>query len=307
MTPGYPEHWSHNDVIRAGIVSEKHASIRKMRDLGDTNTSKIRSSLRITDDFMVYVMNSSGDAIGILGNCSLGDLSVTSTSGNKTLPSLILSNGAGSLESINISSQSLLVIENLSRNDVIILRGNISSYTSLTGAQVGMALDDEAKRGITFIVIGDPGYGMLGFSTAIINSTVLDVVNTSQELGLTAGDVVNISDSPIDIPGAIISPNVTDIRIIATAGSAPGIVPVVASWIYEDSRVWYFAVDNGTIDAGLFSDNIARMINSTTTVNWPVCSAPVISSGILQVAHSDAVIAYHDQLLTIRTVVWREQ
>lgn len=320
-TSGYPQHWTatQNTITaqKIGIVSDDQLSMRKIRLLPVIDTSTLKSKLRIRDHFSIYFTpsNSPNTVLGIMGVCALGDATITTTSSNKTLPTMIISRPGNLLyDRLNSTTKAYTSFTQANSffesQDIIILEGallNASSFDSAT-----LSLSQQSKRGITYVVIGDIRDASVPSQSnslgMVINNTAVSSISVVGKNGIALG---LSEDETFSIAGTLPllqTPNdsaVSNYVVIAKDSSGKA---VYASWLYNDAQVYYFATTAGTNSTGgLLSDIIANATNSMIVVSWPICTVPIVPSDAKQTVMYKRTVPYHDQLLDAHMIVWRNK
>jgi len=301
-TEGYPQYWTNDTVIRAGIRSDDRLSLRKFRELSYIDNATLRRVLRTTDNVYVYLSNASNATVSFFGNCGVGDFSVSSSLANKTLPAVSLAGGQHPVsDNMNLSIRAdNAVIGNLSAYDVVVIEGNISRNLSLS--ELTFHLESLAKRGVSFIIIGDPGASMLGVS---INKTIASNITLEDgaDIGFNANETLNITAGSTDTINQSLHPAVYNFTVIARAS---GGAVAYATWRYYDAQVFYLATAMGVrADGTNLTLHLANLTNGLIVESGPICTTPVPAGDAKQVAKATRTIAYHDQLLTVNVLVWR--
>jgi hypothetical protein len=301
---GYPLYWSNETVIRAGLVSDGHLSLRKATELAKAPAPQLRTQLRITDNAYIYFTNASNATVAVFSQCGVGMTSVNSTARNQSLSVLGFSTGSwGVVSGANITASSPAALANLSRSDVIVLEGNISATFAgnFSTQQAQLWIEDAARRGVTIFVIGDPGFSLLGIKVNVTPVTSIAVQGQAGlPLGFATNDAVTVASnlSTIEIPSSAHVQNFTTIGLSNLGKVA------YASWLYDDALVWYVASGSGSATSGTTAAILSGAINRSVVVSRPVCDNLTLPSA-KQVATHARTIVYHDQLLTMHVVTWR--
>lgn len=303
---GYPSAWESENVIRAGIASDKHLSPRKIKEIAELEYTALKKTLRITDEVYVYFHNGT-DTLPFFGTCGIGGLSVSNTEGNRTIPTMTMTrSGATISPSLNITQSSNdSAYESLLDQDILLIEGNITATTTLTSDQIRLRMHDFAKRGGTIILLGNPGTSLFG---AIFNATNTTSVSFTggkgEEWGFLDGDSYTFgSEITIDTLLSISGEDITAYTVYATTDDGS---TAIAKWIHGDATVWYIANASGTTANGTdVATLISETIDSMTIDNWPTCDEFVAPTNAKQVSYYDRTIAHHDNLIGIRTVTWR--
>jgi hypothetical protein len=297
-TPGYPEHWTNGSVVRAGLTSDGHLSLRKVSQLAQLSSSKLHQSLHVSDNVYVYITNQSNDTVGLFGTCGVGDLSVNSTMHNITLPGVVIANAVGAVGSkLAITQQTpSAAYTNLSSFDVLVIEGNLTS--SISDAESKLFLEAVALRGVTIFVVGDPGFSVFGITT---NTTaVTSIAPNADALGFTSGETIAVA---ANVPTIVVTGSaVSNFTTIATTDAG---AIAYATWLYEDARVWYFGSAAGTAANGDVADLIALAVNGSVQVPWPICELPAPPNA-KHIATHTRTMPFHDQLLTLHVLLWRD-
>lgn len=297
---GHPAHWMNGSVIRAGMLSDGRLSLRKATELAGLSEQDLRMALRTTDDIYIYFTNSSNGTVSLFGACGVGDASAASTARNETLPSVaIVGDSHPVSDLLPVAQRSDDAIGNMTQ-DVVIVEGGISS--NLSDTEIRRVFDVVARRGLTFIVLGDPGIPILGIDVNASDADSLTVDDGGEELLLTPGEELNVSGT-IPTINAPLGEAVGNYRQIAA--SDQGAI-AYATWTYHDARVWYLATTAGTHDDG--RDLQLTVVNATRdmiTVPRPACG-PVQLPDAEQVAIHTRTMTHHDELLRMHVLVWRE-
>lgn len=296
---GYPQHWLSGDVLRAGLRSADQLSLRKTYELGDVPQSRLQAILRTTDPIYVYATNRTNHTVPIFGRCGIGALSVSETPANRTLPAIAIVATSHPVSDIATLAQrgDDGVYANLSSQDVIIIEGNVTS--NLSDAQRFIALEQTAERGITVVIIGNPGIPIFGLR---VNATAITAAEVQMDLfGLNDSDLLTITGTfaTIDAPSNSL---VTNYTIIANASKA-----LYATWLYNDARIWYFGTATGTkADGTPLVEVIGNATRDMIKVPWPECGNISLPDAEQIALHTRSLI-YHDERLDLHVLVWREE
>lgn len=299
---GYPQHWTAGDVIRAGLASDGVLSLRKADELAALNADDLKSALRVSDNLYVYVTGQDG-VIGIFGSCGIGDIASAGMPGNDTLPAMaiasapVLSAAAGIVPTVGDDA-----FYNLTQQDVVIIEGAIIS--GLADAEIMRLFQDAARRGMTFIIVGDPGIPILGVRTNATPIAGLTVDGDGERLGFSQGEALTVSGTfaALDPANVTADASVRNYAPIATVGGKD----VYAAWLYGDARVWYLATTDGTHANGTaIIDTLANATQGMVEVSRPVCGAAPVPDAE-QLAMHKRMIVHHDQLLELNVLVWRD-
>lgn len=302
---GFPVHWTNSTVIRAGLAADGQLSMRKAQQIGTLPENDLRQALRLTDNFAVYAINSSGDIEPVFQRCSLGDLTISGSAGERALPAVAVVGSPHPLTNLveNITVHPLASGFDAARDaDVIILEGNLSNG-SLTPAEVRLKIEELSRRGVTIVVAGDIGVQLPGVVINSSNATWLNV-SDAWKGNLTGGERLNVSPVGELVHAPIILESTSEnYRTIAVSEFDE---VVYASWTHNDAEFVYFGIVTGLREDG--SNLTMHLANATTrmvVVPWPDCSAANIPAEAQQVSHYDRTLPYHDSIITLRTVVWR--
>lgn len=313
---GYPAHWTGTTVLRAGILSDGQLSPRKAVELAELSDSALRSSLRMTDQVAVYATDEGGAIVPVFGTCLVGDGAVAYVPLNATVPAAgVGPSPHGFLDDVKVALNSTpdfpvyanaSWIDRLLLADVLVLEGDITATTALSDDQISTALDATTARGITVIVIGDPGLAALGIVVNATDATRLTVQSgRGERIGLSPGHNLTYA-GPTTIP-TIETPQGEEIAAFEAILLTQDDEVAAATWLYQDARIWYFADLAGVYSTGEdFQDLIAVAAASMIDVPTPSCDAFTPPSDATQVARHDRIIAHHDEFLTLRVVTWRE-
>lgn len=297
---GYPAHWTNDTVIRAGLLADERLSLRKAAELAKLEDHDLRMVLRTTDDTYVYFTNASNDTAPVFGACGVGSAAATSTALNQTLPALAIVGASHPVSDLlPIAQRSDDALYDNMTQDVIIIEDSISS--NLSDAEIKRIFDDIAERGMTFVVLGDPGIPILGIDVNSSDASLLTVAEGG-ELLLLPGEELTVSGTipTINVPAGEPINNYQEIAV-SDAGSV-----AYATWTYHDARIWYLATTAGTHADG--RDLRSTLVNATRdmiTVPRPACG-PVLLPDAEQVAVHTRTLAHHDELLHMHVLVWRE-
>jgi hypothetical protein len=296
-TEGYPEHWTSDDVLRAGLRSGDQFSLRKAGELQGLSPSDLKQALRITDEVYVYVTDGTNDTQSVFGSCGIGNLTVNETPRNVTLPAVAIISGPHPISDMTNATQRAddALYSNISAQDVIIIEGNITS--NLSRSQVQAALEEASRRGTQIIIIGNPG--IPAFGVDVNESTVSDLQIINDGFGFTAGETITVSGilPTLNVPG---NPRVTKFMPLTNGTNA-----AYATWLYDDARVWYFASAAGTRSGVSVQDIIGEGARSAVTIERPLCGNITLPEAE-QIAVHTRTLAYHDELLQINVIVWRD-
>jgi hypothetical protein len=295
MSTGYPVYWTNSTIIRAGVSSENTLSLRKMRELHSMDVPSLRRTLRINDEFYIYLTNESGAVASMYGGCGMGTVSVASIAQNRSLPAIARINGAHPVvDQVTVAEYTTDdFFSNFTSQDVIIIEGNLS--TTISRAEVALHFSNAAKRGITFVIIGDPGVPILGLRINTTNVTNLSVV--APMLNLTVGETLVVEGTYPTIEAAS-APEVSEYTPVAVGEKA-----FYATWIYQDARVWYFASTEGTRSGEALLLHLGNVTHDMVHTSQPDCQLFVPDAK--QVALYTRTLPYHDHLMTMNVLVWR--
>lgn len=303
---GYPSAWTSENVIRAGIASDDHLSPRKIREITNLEYAELKQALRITDEVYMYFHNST-DILPFFGTCGIGGTSVSQVEGNRTIPTMAITRAGASISpALNITILSNdSAYDVLLDQDIIVIEGNTSTSTSFTSDQISLKMHEFSKRGGTAIMLGHPGTSLFGAIFNASNTTSISfVAGKGEEMGFINGDSYNFgSEITIDTILSISGEEISEYTVLATAddGSA-----AIAKWIHNDAQIIYIAHPFGTTAN---STDVATLITNTiqtmTITDWPTCNSFSAPTSAKQVSYQDRAIAYHDQIIGIRTVTWR--
>lgn len=308
VTPGYPDHWTNESVIRTGLVADSELSLRKARALASVDNDAMRKGLRVTDAVYVYVLNATNGTEAVFGECGVGDLSVSSVPAEKTLNALAIGDGkvGVSVETNATVFMNDSFFDEMERADVLVLEGNVAGVIDRSLEQSSIDLADVAMRGITAIVIGDPGFPVWGIETNSTTASTIQVTSgAGKRLGLTEGETIDIEigGSPVAIP-TLITPGGSAVGNFETIATAMG-KPAIATWTFNDARIWYVATHQGTLSGGgNLTETLINATEDVITIPWPSCSPPTFPANAEQIVHYDRIVSYHDRLLTLRIVMW---
>jgi hypothetical protein len=319
MTAGYPVSWTASGAahaVRIGVVSDSEFSIRKLRLLRSFSSVDLKKALRVRDNFILYVTptNNSKSALGVMGTCVIGDSSMvayTEIPDNKSLSAVVVSKPGGIIRTAfgsEISSYDSFADakSSIDTADVLILEGPSINESEYDDAMV--LLTQRAKKGMTVFIIGDirdfSSGSNLGISGEEFNVTIVSSVSSTDEgavIGLSPGESILLSGSlPLLDADMSISSTFMPFAQDASGNYA------YASWVYSDAQVYYFSTTTGTNSSGaLISNSIISLVNSTINVAWPECTIPKIPADATQVVSYSRTAPYHDQLLDMNIVVWR--
>lgn len=300
---GYPTEWTNDTVLRAGLNSDRQLSLRKTGELSKLTEDQLRKSLRATDSIYVYATNRSGAVQGIFGECGLGDLSQAEIENNKTLRAMAIAPGGhpfSDLLDITIYDNAS-AYSDLRNQDIIILEGNLSNNTDIFDAQIVQSINDAAEKGITIIIVGDPGVPVVGVDVNVSLAEELQVQgNAGWTLNLSENEILNVTGqiATIDMPVGVAA---YETIALSNEGKI-----AYATWVYDGARVWYLAETAGKReDDSDLRLALANATKSMITVPWPDCDEPEPPAHAKQVAHHSRTIAYHDELITLRVLAWR--
>gem|GEM_PF-7113031 len=310
---GFPRHWVADDVIRVGILSEGEVSLRKLSELVTLPVADLRSKLRVTDHFVLYATNGSGTVIPLSGACSLGDIVIAHNESNSSLRVLAVVHnvsgeypvvsGVASRVNLTISTMDS-AIDILDRYDIIIIEGNISADVKGSPDLFSFMLSSALKRGVTLVILGDPGTGFAGL---LVNQSAAASLQFSVDdgtaLGFPTSEEVLFPSTmiPVALPpsGAFISHYAS----IATTDVGDD---AAVTYLYDDSRVYYLGTTIGTATSGpLSEDLLIEGLSEMAVPSTPVCDRLVIPSDATDVSHASRLLPLHDDILTLHLVVWR--
>ncbi len=310
LSEGSPRAWTNETVLRVGVLSDGVLSLRKARELALLSDSTRDRAIRSTDRISIVFENASGAIEPFAGVCGIGDLTISGATGNRTLPAIAIARTphpiADAVSATIFEDDTVYAL--LDNADVLLIEGNLSDDTSLTPVQVSRIMDDATRRGITVIIIGDPGIPMLGMNLIYDGTMGFSVSGNASAFALPFGAAIDLPGAaPILLP-TLEEPNsssVTEYQVLATTDGAS---TAIATWIYGDARVWYLSTSDGTLANGTALSDIAQGgIEHLITVDWPACGTPIIPDDATQIARYDRAIAHHDQLLTLRVIAWRDR
>jgi len=308
---GYPQHWTNDTVIRAGLRADDRLSLRKAKELARVQPQQLRQALRTTDDVYVYVTNQTNGTVPVFGACGIGMTTVISAPANATMTAVAIS--SSSQASLPVSGALNITVEqpdsaytNLTQNDVLVIEGGFAQNTSV--AQALLYFEAASQRGITIFVIGDPGIPVFGLRVNYTNVTNITVQqDAGAELGFAANDNVllasNTSVPTIEPPDGTAA---TDYRVVGVADTDK---TAYATWLYNDARVWYIAYPYGNVTTRPGTNVTSLLINSTSNainVPWPSCGG-FTAPPSKQLAVFTRTLPWHDQLLTLNVMMWRNR
>jgi len=310
LSEGFPTAWTNDTVLRAGLLSSNVLSMRKAQELATLDAAQLRRIIRATDNIAFTLENANGTIEAVTGRCAVGDLVVTETPANRTLNAIALARvphpvASGVNTTIMLDDDAYMSLDDA---DVIVIEGNLSVDTVLTPAQVARVLDIAAERGITFIIIGNPGSTVLGLVTNSTNATNITVVGNDGAFNLAQGTTVDLpGSSPVVLAasGTPTNAEVAQYRVLATTDEGDA---AIATWVYDGARVWYIATSDGVVDGGVaFDEVLQEHVERHITISWPTCGEVTVPEPSTQIVRYDRTLAHHDQLLTLRVIAWRER
>jgi hypothetical protein len=312
VSSGYPAHWTNDTVIRAGLAGDGVLSLRKARSLNSLSYSNVRKTTRMTDDISISIRNASDEIIPLFGACAIGGATVSSTPGIKELPAIAFTQGSFPVTTMVASRTNLTLAMNddgyqdFMNNDIVIIEGNISANSNLSSLQAARVIEAGAQRGMTVLVIGDPGAPVLGIEVNVTNASTATLVDgRAVTLGFGVNQTLNLTSLPTPLATieAPVAAEASDYHIIGITDQGK---TAIATWLYNDARVWYIATSTGTLSNGTtIASALASAAEQFVVVSWPHCGELEIPSEARHIARYDRTIAYHDQFLTLRIITWR--
>jgi hypothetical protein len=269
----------------------------------------LRTTLRVKDRIFVYLNDSTAIA-PVFGSCGVGDaVNITETPGDRTLPTIAMvgathgfSDRVHALTNITLADYATLS-ESFPQQDIIIIESG--AVPQAYAADAAIRLDTAARRGTTFIIVGDPGASVLGVSVNSSDTTNLFVQDDEgSPLGLSGNETLVLSGHipTIETPVSTDVP-IADYRPIALASSGK---VAYASWLYDDAKVWYIASVDGQNSMGVGLDTvIGDATSAMVQVDWPSCNGTISFPDAAQVVSYTRIVPYHDTLMTMHVLVWR--
>jgi len=309
---GYPQHWTAGDVLKVGITADGRLSLRKAHELGLLQYSDVRRRLRVNDDVYIYFTDAANNTVPVFGRCGVGGITVPTASNTTILPAAAIVGASHHLSDLVAANVTLpmagyeALASGIAEREVVIVES--STLLPATAGDAAVRFARASLRGMTFVVVGDPGAGILGIVVNSTPTTRLTVQGTAgQGVGFALDEPLTVSGTipTIETPGAApaVDAAVSDLSVIAL--SSTGKI-AYASWLYNDARVWYFATLDGlNTDGTPLADIIANATISMVRPQWPSCGAVDVPANARQVAIYDRVLPYHDRLLTAHVIVWR--
>lgn len=297
---GYPSHWTADDIIKVGIASEHRISSRKLQELALLDNATLRRAARIRDNFYIYITDGRNTTIPVAGSCGIGDLAVAS------VPNTTMVDAAAIVGSISPVADSMAsfaprtTLEGNQSREVFILEGAV--FNASTASTAATLLDMISRRGITILIIGDPGAPVLGVR---VNATAADnitlVGDEGDRIGFPVSGVVAVSGTidTIDTPDAGTVTHYTPIAIASSGKVA------YATWLFHDSRVWYFASSDGILDDGTaIVDHLSNATRAMINISSPSCSPPVFPDAEQMILYNRAM-PYRGEIVYVNVAVWR--
>jgi hypothetical protein len=265
--------------------------------------------VRATDNVVFTIRNATDGIEAIFGTCTIGDLSTLETPANHALPAIAIVRDPHLVADGTNATQyeSDAAYDALDAYDTIIIEGNLTQGTARSSVQIARDLAAAAQHGITVLIIGDPGTTVLGVSVNRSNATSVTVTGAQAALiGLPLG-LVNLSGgAPVPIP-TIIPPTASETDNWEILGTTDSGAVAIATWTYEDARVFYVATSTGTLaNSTTLVDALRAGAKSRIIVSWPQCAEATLPADATAIARYDRALAYHDKILTLRVIVWRD-
>lgn len=304
---GYPDQYINDTVIRAGLSSAGKLSLRKATEISKLSTNEVRATLRLTDNFYLYLRNSTNETVPIFESCGIGDVSVSEIANEMNLTAVSLAPASSPLSDRTAATiySDALGIKEARQADFIIIEGDLTQLTDDTQEHLRLDLERISLRGVTIVVAGYPGTDVLGMSTSLVNTTQLNVQgDMGLDLNLSAGEILNVStagEKEIRVIDSV--EDAVDYTVVATSdGSEAAFV----SYIYSGAKIWYLAtVDGEREDGSDLATELGDAIQDMIAVQRPQCGNLSVPASAEQVAVSKRVLGHRDDPLTIEVVVWR--
>jgi hypothetical protein len=320
---GFPTTWTNESVVRAGLLSSERLSLRKAHDLAAFSRSRLRTSLRLSDDVLLYVTNATNDTIPIFGTCiatsaSSGQIVVTSTDGNRSLRAASVSDADHLLADHLLANHAIMVdtftvdaaaADGLRAYDLVIIQGNLSVNQTSDAAR--STIIRAARAGITIVIIGDPGAELLGARwdhTTAQDSDILtdDLPLPALDLGTPGAASIAGGTFGAGVPVVHLNTTLGVVAPITIATTADGNTSA-AVWLYDGARVWYLAGMDGQLANGtMIAAALGASLEDLLFIPWPVCGA-VPAPDADQVAVHRRTMVWHDEPLTLNVIVWRDR
>ncbi|MDD9952774.1 MAG: hypothetical protein OXR66_00390 [Candidatus Woesearchaeota archaeon] len=296
MSDGNPSSWTTDTVIRAGLLSDDHLSLRKYNELGELNRTALRTALRLDTEYMyIYITNSTGDIISLRNtSCGIGDLTVAGTQYTRPLRGAQLDTtftlNTTQYDSTNYSA----LINNINTYDILILTQTLENETLASDA-----LNDTAIRTKTVVLVGTTNTNAYGENATNATATDITFIHTDPFLGnITNGSSWNVSDvmylEPLP-PGA---------TVLAESDAGD---PVIASWLYKDTTVYYYGVTNGTQGNETLWEQLNYGIEQELRPSYLTCQTPTPPGSAAHINEQERVTVLHDDPVTIHLLMWVNQ
>ncbi|HIH24932.1 TPA: hypothetical protein HA251_07905 [Candidatus Woesearchaeota archaeon] len=299
---GYPAHWTADDIIKVGIASEHRMSPRKLQELALLDNATLRRAARVRDDFYIYISDDHNITIPIAGSCGIGDLVVASISNTTLLDAAAIVGPSSPVADSVAALAPRIPLESNQSHEVLILEGLVFNASSASTAAT--LLDMIARRGITIFIIGDPGASVLGVRT---NATPVDNITL---VGGTGGRIVFPSSGVVSVSGTmdtIDTPDAEAVTHYSTIAIASSGKAAYATWLFHDSRVWYFASSDGILDDGTaVIDHLSNATRSVINASSPSCSPPSFPDAEQMVLYTRAM-PYRGEIVYVNAAVWRSR
>lgn len=297
---GYPSHWTADDIIKLGIASEHRMSSRKMQELALLDNATLRRAARIRDNFYIYITDGSNNTIPVDGSCGIGDLVVANVPNTTIIDAAAITGPSSPVADSLAAFVPRTTLESNQSREVFILEGAV--FNASTASTAATLLDMIARRGITIFIIGDPGASVLGVR---VNDTIADnitiVGGEGARVGFPANGLVAVSGTinTIDTPDAEAVTHYSPIAIASSGKIA------YATWLFHDSRVWYFASSDGILDDGTaIVNHLSNATLSMINISSPSCAPPIFPDAEQMMLYTRAM-PYRGEIVYVNVAVWR--
>lgn len=281
MSDGYPKDWSQSvsfDVVRAGVLYDGRLSWRKLHEFTLMNESTLKEALPSAYNF-AFALNTGIGAVCFIGSTLPESTNVSTTYfqsayyyrslGDDDLRTYMLANNA----TVYQDGELLNMLEDAHKYGVMVFEDAAFESvlnSTFSDAQLRESFRQAAKYSPTIIIVGGIDTPVLGVNgtnetnlTGFIQAHIEPyfLFNESSEINFTKGN--DISFLPYE-GGFLGNLDGASREQILSQG--------LATWQIEDSRVYYFASSQGTLDSYPLIDIIQQGIFRATIQSTVECS-----------------------------------
>lgn len=277
MSEGYPHNWDSTDLVRIGLLYNDRLSWRKLELLTELTSTEFAGALPTDANYLFVIEDRDGNILPINDKCGLGNTNLpenttagdtdwplayyTRTGGSNELSGFAVAHSATEYEDGEIlellddaHKYGMIIIEDPNFDEVI---ANIDEEGA-TDATLREEFRQAAEYGPIILITGHFGTPILGANTTT-NASESSTVQSNDDPYFELEDGAELNMTPeyelifMPVVGGALGnlDGSSHQKELALDGSHI----TVASWIYEDSQVYWFAQVNGTHDdAGTVTD-----------------------------------------------------